>query len=116
MKLLFFFFLLSFSCSIVFAQNKTYWSPEQTLKMKNITAVRVSPDGKKVAYSIREAIMTDDRSEYINQIFLSSADGSTTIQFTKAKRTITTPNGARMVNGLLSPAAAMGKTIFTYCR
>jgi len=91
MKMLFWFLLLSFSCSIVFAQNKTYWSPEQTLKMKNITAVRVSPDGKKVAYSIREAIMTDDRSEYINQIFLSSADGSTTIQFTKGEKNNNNP-------------------------
>ncbi len=46
--------LLMFSISgyMAFAQNKTYWSPEQVMKMKNITAVRVSPDGKKIAYNV----------------------------------------------------------------
>ncbi|MEJ7823238.1 MAG: S9 family peptidase [Chitinophagaceae bacterium] len=83
-----FILLLIFSSPAVygFAQNKNNWSPEQTLKMKNITAVRVSPDGKKVAYSVREAIMTPDRSEYINQIFLSHADGSNKMQLTKGDK------------------------------
>lgn len=78
--------VVCFCCAFSFAQNKTYWSPEQMLKMKNITAVRVSPDGQKVAYTVREAIMTVDRSEYINQIFLSNADGTNTIQLTKGDK------------------------------
>ncbi|MFN2458676.1 MAG: prolyl oligopeptidase family serine peptidase [Chitinophagaceae bacterium] len=86
MKLLFLLSLFSLSASYIVAQSKTYWSPEQTLKMKNVTAVRVSPDGKKVAYSVREAIMTSDRSEYINHIFLSTPDGSNTIQLTKGDK------------------------------
>ncbi|MFN2440024.1 MAG: TolB family protein, partial [Chitinophagaceae bacterium] len=77
--------LLSFCffTTTVIAQKKTYWMPEQTIKMKNITSVRPSPDGSKVAYTVREAIMTDDRSEYINQIFLSNADGSNTFLLTR---------------------------------
>ena len=81
---------------IAFAQAKTYWSAEQCLKMKNITAVRVSPDGGKVAYAVREAVMTDDRSEYVNQVFLSNADGSKTIQLTQGEKNFQIQDGAPM--------------------
>ena len=59
--------------TIIFAQTKTNWSPEQCLKLKNISAVVPSPDGSKVLYTVREAVMTDDRSEYVNQVFLCNA-------------------------------------------
>lgn len=77
--------LLSFVITTSFAQstNLKYWSPEQCLKMKNITSVRVSPDGKKVLYTVREAVMTEDKSEYINQIMLANSDGSNAIPLTK---------------------------------
>ena len=55
--------------TIILAQTKTNWSPEQCLKMKNISAAVPSPDGNKVLYTVREAVMTDDRSEYVNQVF-----------------------------------------------
>src|SRR5678815_2903796 len=71
--LLIVFVLLSIA---VFAQ--TNWSPEQCLKLKNISAVVPSPDGNKVLYTVREAVMTDDRSEYVNQVWLCNADGSNT--------------------------------------
>ncbi|HYF32361.1 MAG TPA: S9 family peptidase [Chitinophagaceae bacterium] len=77
-------FLLLFlvTSSTIIAQDKTYWSPEQCMQLKNITAVRVSPNGQKVLYTVREAIMTDDRSEYVNQVFVSNVDGSNVIQLT----------------------------------
>ena len=62
-----------FISAIIFAQTKTNWSPEQCLKMKNISGVVPSPDGSKVLYTVREAVMTDDRSEYVNQVFLCNA-------------------------------------------
>lgn len=73
------------------AQTKTYWSPEQTMKMKNLTAVRVSPDGKKVVYALREAIMTDDRSEYVNQLYMTDALGGTPVKLTKGDRNNSNP-------------------------
>jgi len=82
------FFLLPL---IISAQNKTYWSPEQCMKMKNITAVRPSPDGSKVLYTVREAVMTDDRSEFINQVFIADADGSNTIQLTRGEKNSSNP-------------------------
>ena len=75
----------------VSAQLKTHWSPEQSMKMKNISAVQVSPDGSKVLYAVREAIMTDDRSEYVNQIFLSDAQGKNTVRLTRGDRNNANP-------------------------
>lgn len=67
------------------------WSPEQALKLKNITSSLASPDGSKVVYTVREAVMTDDRSEYINQVWLCNADGSNAIQLTKGEKNSSSP-------------------------
>ena len=75
--------------SYSFAQNN--WSPEQSLKIKNITSAVPSPDGSKVLYTVREAVMTDDRSEYINQVWLCNADGSNQVQLTKADKNSSNP-------------------------
>jgi len=83
--------VLIFISTLIFAQTKTNWSPEQCLKLKNISAVVPSPDGSKVLYTVREAVMTDDRSEYVNQVFLCNADGSNTIQLTKGDKNSANP-------------------------
>jgi Tol biopolymer transport system component len=87
--------ILLIACCLVsiasFAQTKTNWSPEQCLKLKNITAVRISPDGSKVLYTVREAVMTNDRSEYVNQVWLCNADGNNAIQLTKGDKNSSNP-------------------------
>src|SRR5262245_26822766 len=75
----------------VICQTATNWSPEQCMKLKNVSAVRVSPDGKKVLYLVREAVMSDERSEYINQVWLCDADGSHPVQLTKGDRNSSNP-------------------------
>ncbi len=85
------FIVFVFISTVSFAQTKTNWSPGQCLKLKNITAVVPSPDGNKVLYTVREAIMTDDRSEYVNQVWLCNADGSNTIQLTKGDKNSSNP-------------------------
>ena len=62
------------------------WSPEQCLKLKNISSIVPSPDGSKLLYTVREAIMTDERSEYVNQVWLCNADGSNALQLTKGDK------------------------------
>ena len=86
-----FLLLLLIATHSIFAQNKTYWSPEQCLQLKNITAVRVSPDGQKVLYTVREAIMSDDRSEYVNQVFMCNTDGSNVVQLTRGDKNSANP-------------------------
>src|SRR5262245_38342466 len=75
-----------FLSTFILAQTKTNWSPEQCLRLKNISAVVPSPDGSKVLYTVREAIMNDDRSEYVNQVYMCNSDGSNTIQLTKGDK------------------------------
>jgi Tol biopolymer transport system component len=76
---------------LVLAQTKTNWSPEQCMKIKNITAVQVSPYGSKVLYTVREAFMTDDRSEYVNQVWLCNSNGTNAIQLTKGDKNSSNP-------------------------
>lgn len=77
--------------AIALAQTKMNWEPEQCLKLKNISAVVPSPDGSRVLYTVREAVMTDDRSEYINQVWLCNADGSNHVQLTKGDKNSSNP-------------------------
>src|SRR4030095_8642912 len=92
-KLISCFSIFLFLNGIATAQSNTLkqWTPEQCLKIKNVGNVRVSPDGAKVLYTITEAVMTDDRSEYVLQIFLANADGSNTIQLTRNEKTSSNP-------------------------
>lgn len=91
MQARFFIVVLLFYCNATFSQTVKNWSPEQTMKMKNIGAVIPSPDASKVLYTVREAVMTDDKSEYVNQVFLCNADGSNTIQLTKGEKNSASP-------------------------
>ena len=54
----------------------TAWTPEAILQVRNVTQVRVSPDGKRVAYVVTDAVMTEEKSEFVGQIYLANADGS----------------------------------------
>ncbi len=86
--------LLTIIVSLLFViciAAQTNWSPEQCLKIKNITAVVPSPDASKVLYTVREAVMTDDRSEYINQVWLCNSNGSNAIQLTKGDKNSSNP-------------------------
>lgn len=89
MKKLFFFFLSVLAITYSLAQKS--WTPDQLMKIKNISSSHVSSDGKKVAYALREAIMTDDRSEYVNQIWICNADGSNHVQLTKGDKNNANP-------------------------
>src|SRR5581483_6245870 len=50
------------------------WSFERRLGYPAIIEVAPSPDGRHVAYVVREPLMTDDRSELIGHLYLASSD------------------------------------------
>ena len=79
-----------------FLVAQSTWTAEKCLELKNITAVTASPDGSKVLYAAREAVMTTDRSEYINQVWMTDTKTGKQMLLT----------GAQMENKLFS---AMGK-------
>src|SRR5712691_719191 len=67
------------------------WTPELSMKLKNVGGVRVSPDARKVAYTVSQAVMTPERSEYVTQIWMANSDGSDPLQLTFAEKSSDNP-------------------------
>ena len=87
---LFFFALLP---ATVFGQASTSsgWTPELAMKVSNVGSIRVSPDGRKVVYTINKAVMGPDKSEFISQIWSANTDGSDPLQLTFAEKSSENP-------------------------
>src|SRR6185503_14420168 len=60
-----------------FAQSTVEWTPELQVKLKAAGTPRVSPDGKRVLYTVSEAVMTADKSEFLTQIWMAILDDKT---------------------------------------
>src|SRR5437660_1707509 len=74
------------------AQGKKEWTtPIQMMQVKRISGVHVSPDGKRVVYAVREALLDGGKSEYLTHIFLANADGTNTTQLTKGAKSCDDP-------------------------
>lgn len=78
-------------CMWALSTQAQHWSPEQCLRLKNVAAVEVSPDGRKVVYSVREALLNDESSEYIQHLYLANADGTETTRLTKGTKSNSNP-------------------------
>ena len=76
------------ACAAVGAQT---WSPEMQVKTRAVGGASVSPDGRWVAYTISDAVMTGDRSEFVSQVWLASADGKDTWQLTYGDKSSSNP-------------------------
>lgn len=75
--------------------SKTDWTPELMMTMRRVAHVRPSPDAKRVAYSVSEAVMTDDRSEWVSQVWLATADGKQATQVTFGTKSSSNPQWSR---------------------
>src|SRR5215204_2753962 len=67
------------------------WEPEMQLKLKAVGAPRVSPDGKRMVYTVNEAVTTADKSEFITQIWLANLDTRQNTQLTFGEKSSTNP-------------------------
>jgi len=75
----------------VSAASAQTWDPELQLKVKAVGAPRVSPDGSRVVYTVNDAVMTPDRSEFVSQIWLGNIATKQNIQLTFGDKTSTNP-------------------------
>ncbi|HKX83643.1 MAG TPA: S9 family peptidase [Pyrinomonadaceae bacterium] len=75
--------------SLTFAQ--TTWTPELQIKTRGLASPVVSPDGKHVAYTVNDAVMTADKSEFVSQIWLATTDGKENVQLTFNEKSSTSP-------------------------
>ena len=67
------------------------WTPELQIKVRGVATPRVSPDGRRVVYTVSDAVTTADRSEYVSQIWMASADGKENMRLTYADKSSTNP-------------------------
>ena len=67
------------------------WTPEMQVKLKALGSPRVSPDGKRVVYTINEPVMTADKSEFVTQIWMAGIDGADNRQITFSDRSSANP-------------------------
>ncbi len=87
--------VLIFSAA-AFAQTSG-WDPEMQIKLKAVGTPRVSPDGKKIVYTVSEAATTPEKSEYVSQIWMADVSGqksdgkSKNVQLTFGEKSSTNP-------------------------
>lgn len=67
------------------------WTLDNTLNMASMSEADISPDGKKVIYSVSRAIMTDTQSVLDSHIYLSDINGENTVQLTKGEGSFHSP-------------------------
>lgn len=82
--------ILLFAVPLI-ANTQAGWTPELEMRVKGVSAVRVSPDGKKVAYTVSSAVMTPEKSEFVAQIWVANSDGTEAVQLTYAEKSSDNP-------------------------
>ncbi len=67
------------------------WTPDDILKVKSVGNVRVSPDGRRVVFTVTEQVMEAEKSEPLTHLWLAKADGSEAFQLTRGDKSSTSP-------------------------
>jgi len=96
---------------MAFAQAKKVddCPPTQLMQVQRITGVQVSPDGKRVVYAVRHAVIEDGKSEYRSHIHIANADGSGAIQLTHGDKSCDDPQWFPQGQALAFASARSGK-------
>jgi dipeptidyl aminopeptidase/acylaminoacyl peptidase len=75
----------------VSAASAQTWTPEMQLKVKAVGQPRVSPDGSRVLYTVNEAVMAPDKSEFVTQIWVANVATKQSMQLTFGEKSSTNP-------------------------
>src|SRR4051794_24040102 len=70
------------------------WTPEGMLRVKQVAGVQVSPDGTRVAYVVRRAVIEAERSEFVSRIHVANQDGSGGYPLTQSEHSSDGPQWA----------------------
>ena len=79
-KSIFFLLYITLFSPNIFSQKN--WTPNESMKIKSISQTDISHDGKYAAYVVREAIMEEKKSEYLNQIWVTNLVTKQNYQYT----------------------------------
>src|ERR1043166_4737760 len=75
----------------VVTANAQTWDPDLQMKFKAVSSPRVSPDGKRMVYTVNETVMTPDKSEFLTHIWLADLATKQNIQLTFGEKSSSNP-------------------------
>ena len=67
------------------------WTPELSMTVRRVAAVVPSPDGRQVVFTVGEAVMEGEKSEWLTQLHLAASDGAGSRQLTRGDKSATAP-------------------------
>jgi dipeptidyl aminopeptidase/acylaminoacyl peptidase len=85
------------------------WTPERMMDLKQVGGVQVSPDGKRVVFTVRQAVMDGNKSEYLTHIHLVNVDGSDSVQLTQGDKSCDQPRWSPDSKSIAFLSARVGK-------
>ena len=68
------------------------WTAETMLEMPILGGIKISPDGKKVLFTARSAVMTGKESRYLTHIYMTDVETKATRPFTGGDKSCTSPD------------------------
>lgn len=77
--------------AVPFTSAQNAWTPDLSMKVRAVGNVRVSPDGKRVLFTVNQPVMTADKSEYLTSIWMGSSDGTDAYQITFGDKSSSNP-------------------------
>ena len=83
--------LVLFASAITAQTGATAWDPEMQLKVRAVGTPRVSPDGKRMVYTVSEALTTPEKSEFVSQIWMANIAAKENVQITFGDKSSTNP-------------------------
>ncbi len=86
------------------------WSPALSMQYRGVSGVDLSPDGRLLAYVVRNAVMTDEQSEYLSHVWVAAVDGSFNVQYTQGEHSANAPKFSPSGEHLAFTSARSGTT------
>jgi dipeptidyl aminopeptidase/acylaminoacyl peptidase len=67
---------------MMMTQYDPLWTPDRLLSYPLITDLDLSADGRQIVYCLREPLLTDDESRFINHLYRVAVDGGEPVRLT----------------------------------
>ena len=99
----------AFDVSAKDGDSPSVWTPALMMQVKRVGSVVVSPDGRRVVYTVRQAIMDGDDSEYRTHIYLADVQRKESRQLTQGSKSCDDPQWSPDGNWIAFVSSRVGK-------